>query len=320
MGEVLSRLSRRTRHFFHLVSNIRPIVWIGLYILLTPLFAAIYWALPDGQFRIPDGASTDFGGWLYYSIVTITTLGFGDYTPTHGWAQMVTAIEVMCGLIILGLFLNAVGSMKSEIDVESEIEKQRQLHYSGEHDKLLKSIPSVLHVINQFLAYCYVVTTPASRRHDSDASYNPKFVFSDMVDLFKPSGLSSDGTSLPSAERLVKSAGRVSLCLDSLQTRVDLTLWPELLEYSFAFVAGYQMFSSSEAFSHHVSLLIPRESGKGTNAEAALSEMISGIKGVSEAKKERSMEPVVELYYFIKENADIARKLEVTLTKLSSGV
>ena len=22
------------------------------------------------------------GSWLYYSIVTITTLGFGDYTPT----------------------------------------------------------------------------------------------------------------------------------------------------------------------------------------------------------------------------------------------
>ena len=103
-------ISNRVRHFFHVVSNIRPIVWIGLYVVVTPVFALIYMALPDWQFRIPDGAGTDFGSWLYYSIVTITTLGFGDYTPAHGWAQAVTAVEVMCGLIFLGLFLNAVGN------------------------------------------------------------------------------------------------------------------------------------------------------------------------------------------------------------------
>ena len=98
--------SDKVRHFFHVVSNIRPIVWIGIYVCITPIFALIYWALPDGQFRIPDNAGTDYGSWLYYSIVTITTLGFGDYTPAHGWAQAVTAIEVMCGLIFLGFFLN----------------------------------------------------------------------------------------------------------------------------------------------------------------------------------------------------------------------
>ena len=74
----MESLSDRTKHFFHIVSNIRPIIWIGLYVCLTPIFATIYWALPDGQFRIPDNAGTDWGSWFYYSIVTITTLGFGD--------------------------------------------------------------------------------------------------------------------------------------------------------------------------------------------------------------------------------------------------
>ncbi|MDE6692958.1 MAG: potassium channel family protein, partial [Muribaculaceae bacterium] len=91
-------ISARIRHFFHVISNVRPIIWIGSYIALVPVFALIYWALPDSQFRIPDGAGVDFGSWLYYSIVTITTIGFGDYTPAHGWAQCVTAVEVMCGL------------------------------------------------------------------------------------------------------------------------------------------------------------------------------------------------------------------------------
>lgn len=206
-------LSIRTRHFFHVVSNVRPIAWIGLYIGLIPLFALIYQILPDGQFRIPDGGDTDFGSWLYYSIVTISTLGFGDYTPAHGWAQAVTAIEVMCGLVILGFFLNAVGSMKSEIDVESELERQRILHEATERDKLIKTIPAILSVINRFLEY---------------------------------SGRYSQTNSTHDRNRLISSAARASLCLDSMQSRIDLSQWPVLLENCFTFVADYQLYISTD--------------------------------------------------------------------------
>lgn len=146
--------SDRSRHFFHVVSNVRPLVWICVYLALMPLFAFFYQLLPDWQFRIPDGGGTTYGSWLYYSIVTITTLGFGDYTPAHGGAQALTAIEVMCGMLTIGFFLNAVGSMKSEIDVISEKEKQRRVHEALESDKLLKNIPVLLHKMNLFLAWC----------------------------------------------------------------------------------------------------------------------------------------------------------------------
>lgn len=201
-------------HFFHVVSTIRPIVWIGIYVACTPLFALIYWALPDGQFRIPDGGGTDFGSWLYYSIVTITTLGFGDYTPAHGWAQAITAIEVMCGLVFLGFFLNAVGSLKSENDIESELEKQQEAHKALELQKLQKSIPMVIHNLVHFLECCQLP------------------------------GATESGTE--AMKKLEKSAARTSLCLDSLESRVDLTLWPEILEDCFAFVANWQMLSESD--------------------------------------------------------------------------
>ena len=236
--------SQRLTHFFHVVSNIRPIVWIGLYVCVTPIFAFIYLLLPEGQFRIPEGDTTGFGSWLYYSIVTITTLGFGDYTPAKGAAQAVTAVEVMCGLIFLGLFLNAVGAMKSEIDVESEVEKQRRMHHAKEHDKLISSLPMVLHALNVFLAYCYAVTTPIIKRKEDEARYNPDFTFQDMEDMEKPTGLPFDTTHIPAIDRLMGSASQTSLVLDSLQQRVDLTLWPRLLENCFAFVANWQLFSN----------------------------------------------------------------------------
>lgn len=283
-------LSDRIRHFFHVVSNVRPIVWIAMYVGLTPIFALIYWALPDAQFRIPDGAGVDYGSWLYYSIVTITTLGFGDYTPAHGWAQAVTAVEVMCGLVILGFFLNAVGSMKSEIDLESEIEKQRRLHDAAEKDKLLKNIPSILHTLNQFLSYCYAATTPKAKRNEVDPEYNPDFTIDDMKEIYHPSGLSSDLSDRPAVERLMVSASHTSLCLDSLQTRVDLTQWPELLENCFTFVANCQMFSAND---------IPSENKSLNAADAA-------------------HHPLLPLANFIRTNAGLARSIETELTQLAS--
>ena len=313
-------LSDRIRHFFHVVSNVRSIVWICLYVVLTPIFALIYWGLPDGQFRIPDNAGTDYGSWLYYSIVTITTLGFGDYTPAHGWAQAVTAVEVMCGLIILGLFLNAVGSMKSEIDVESELEKQRRLHEKTEHDKLLKSAPSILHNINTFLAYCYAVTTPLSKRDKGAGSFNEDFTFSDMADLYEPSHLAFDTSRRPAVDRLMKSAARTSLFLDTMEGRVDMTLWPQLMEDCFTFVANYQLFSSSDLLERRLSGNDDEVSSSTplTKNEKDIAEKIASWKDPDLTKSGAEMQPYVELYHFIKENGELALKIEGAITSICS--
>lgn len=212
---MINHISNRIRHFFHVVSNVRPIIWMGLYLGLIPIFALIYHWLPDGQFRIPDMGGVDYGSWLYYSIVTITTLGFGDYTPMGAGAQAVTAIEVGCGLAIMGFFLNAVGAMKSEIDVDAEIEKQRQLHNAQEKDKLLQSIPLVLHNLNLYISKCKALA--------ADSNHDRARILS-----------------------LLRSGSRTALCIDSLQNRVDLTLWPELLESCFGFVADFQMYSAED--------------------------------------------------------------------------
>lgn len=268
--------SRRLRHFWHTVSNIRPIVWISLYICLVPVFALFYWAMPDGQFRIPDGGTTGFGGWLYYSIVTITTLGFGDYTPMGMAAQWVTAVEVLLGLVTIGFFLNAVGSMKSEIDIDTELEKQRQLHEQAQRDRLVKNIPVFIHKLNQFLSYCYAVTTPLSKR-DARLSYNENFTADDMADMYKPSGLPGDHSGRSAIVSMMKCAYSLSLYLDSLQSRMDLSLWPQLLEDCFSFVANYQMLSPVEP---------------------------------SEA-------PDHEIIHFIRTNAALARRMETRLTAIA---
>lgn len=271
------KASRKLTHFWHIVSNIRPIFWIMLYIGFVPVFAFFYWLLPDGQFRIPDMGGVNFGDWVYYSIVTLTTLGFGDYTPCAAGSQWITAIEVLCGLVTIGFFLNAVGSMKSEIDVESELEKQRLVHEAQEKEKLQKSTSILYFKLNQFLSFCYAVTTPLAKRGEA-LNFNANFTDADMADKDKPSGLPDDHSQLSAVENLMKCSASLSLFLDTLQSRIDLTLWPELLEDCFAFVANFQMLSSPD----HKSI--------GTD----------------------------ELAHYIRSNAAIARNIEIILTQVSS--
>lgn len=270
-------IGRKLQHFWHVVSNIRPIFWITLYLCLVPLFALFYWLLPPGQFRIPDAGGANYGDWVYYSIVTLTTLGFGDYTPCAAGSQWITAVEVLCGLVTIGFFLNAVGSMKSEIDVESELDKQRLVHQATEKEKLIKNTSILIFKLNQFLSYCYAVTTPLDKR-GKQLQYNENFNIDDLTDMNKPSGLPDDHSNRSAVESMMKCAGSLSLFLDSMQSRIDLTLWPDLLEDCFAFVANYQMLSIDE----------------------------------------KTTIPTEELIHFIRSNASIARNIEITLTKLAS--
>lgn len=310
--------SQRLSHFFHVVSNIRPVVWIGLYVCATLIFALIYWALPAGQFHLPEDTSGDYGSWLYYSIVSITTLGFGDFTPAHPAARAITAIEVMCGLIFLGFFLNAVGSMKSEIDVESEIEKQKAIHNAMEKEKLRNSVPMIVSSINVFLAYCYAVTTPSDKREGLEVKYNPDFRIHDMAGMFEPSGLPIDRTKLPAVERLMYSAQQLSLALDSFQQRVDLTLWPALLENCFSFVANYQMFSNTDVmFRNSEKITLANPSGNEEDSLRQLSRKIAMLTPETDISSDPDLNAVEELYDFIKENAAKAMEIATSLSELA---
>ena len=46
--------------------------------------------------------TNDFGTCLYFSVSTLTTLGYGDFFPTPE-ARMVAAIEAFTGYVLLGL-------------------------------------------------------------------------------------------------------------------------------------------------------------------------------------------------------------------------
>ena len=47
------------------------------------------------------GTRSDFLDALYLSLVTLTTLGFGDIVPTAGWLRLATPLEALIGFGLL---------------------------------------------------------------------------------------------------------------------------------------------------------------------------------------------------------------------------
>ncbi|MGL1957884.1 MAG: ion channel [Colwellia sp.] len=68
------------------------------YIELIINFAVIYYLLPKGYFDLPIKSFIDS---LYFSGVTITTLGYGDISPKHSFPQLLTVYEVLCGFSLV---------------------------------------------------------------------------------------------------------------------------------------------------------------------------------------------------------------------------
>lgn len=52
----------------------------------------------------------NFTRMLYFSAVTITTLGYGDISPTTQISRILIASEVVLGIVVIGMFLGAVTS------------------------------------------------------------------------------------------------------------------------------------------------------------------------------------------------------------------
>jgi hypothetical protein len=80
-----------------------------IYLLLGTLWAIFYafieFAVPNA-FRYPVAQSVDLTAeFIYYSFVTLTTLGYGDITPVHPVARTLSYLEAVTGQLFLAVLV-----------------------------------------------------------------------------------------------------------------------------------------------------------------------------------------------------------------------
>jgi len=75
--------------------------WAGWSLLFASFFALIFWRLGSSCFHTQH-LDFNFLTLFYYSVVTFTTLGFGDIIPKTSTAAVWVTVEVIFGYIMLG--------------------------------------------------------------------------------------------------------------------------------------------------------------------------------------------------------------------------
>lgn len=82
---------------------------ISLYLLIGLTWTYVYVILErlaPGSFRFPEGSVVEYGDlvaeFIYYSYVTLTTLGYGDIQPVSSWARTLSLLEAITGVLFMG--------------------------------------------------------------------------------------------------------------------------------------------------------------------------------------------------------------------------
>lgn len=87
---------------------------IAIYFLLAGLFTAMYTILESiapGAFVSSNGAEITWQQLNYFSLVTISTLGYGDITPVTSTAQSLSALEASIGTLYIAVLIGRFVSL-----------------------------------------------------------------------------------------------------------------------------------------------------------------------------------------------------------------
>lgn len=99
-------------------------VFIPSYLMVIISLAFAYQqidVLAPGAIAYTNGELVDgFGDFLYFSIISLTTVGYGDITPISGFARFLASAEALCGILMavisIGFIVNAQNHLRLIID------------------------------------------------------------------------------------------------------------------------------------------------------------------------------------------------------------
>jgi hypothetical protein len=92
---------------------------ISVYLMLGFAFGSVYYLvniLNPGGFALNTAKLTENGSpdMMYFSFVTLATLGYGDITPVSKTARALAEFEALAGMLYIAIFMARLVSLRSE--------------------------------------------------------------------------------------------------------------------------------------------------------------------------------------------------------------
>ena len=107
-----TRRGKRFYYFWLILADCGRSFWpLFLWSLVTTMiFAFVFWVLGTSAFDVEHLPKGSFLTMFYYSVVTFSTLGFGDVVPKTPFAAILVMVEVILGYIMLGMLISVLAN------------------------------------------------------------------------------------------------------------------------------------------------------------------------------------------------------------------
>ena len=215
----------------------KPHVYALIYMAVIPIYASIYfffWPILGDQ--------RSFAECLYFSIVTITTLGYGDIAPQGEIGQLVCASEPLLGVLLIGLFLNSVAGSRNDAIRAVQRERDEQAYRETQRTRLRSHFKLIAPTIGRYRASVVQISRPVGTDLEK---YNPDFRLNDMKDLYQPTRLMREGFLQSAINGYFQTLELLHKELCELVRNVDLRCFPEVEAHSLNMIATIAGFDYS---------------------------------------------------------------------------
>lgn len=297
------------REYLKTLMTKKPIVYARLFLSLIPLYAVAYTLLPDSSLQL-NNDNSGFFSYFYFSVITITTLGYGDITPVGNLGQLLAASEALLGIILIGLFLNSL-SYHHGIEVQ---ESEKQIQQKRAEKRAIERFTAFNQLvelnINRYKMYSFTITTPFSERKQGTA-FNENFQFNDMKDLFEPTTRLSDNHLTPAINYYFESLKELVASLEELVKLGYIQLWPDIENLCMKFIKDSKELDFSEYILNQPDVVIGGQSAAELDAK-----MIKNHEGEAQFLPNNALNPYVALYHLLHKSYGFIR----TYKKMASEI
>jgi hypothetical protein len=297
----LCRLIKAFPPFFKEVySNSPSLRYAYRYFLSIPLFALVYWLFPSLLNKPGDYLDS-----LYFSVVTITTLGFGDVTPATSTGKLIVITQVVLGVTFWGLFLNALSREHS--DFMNDLEKIHQKsNYKRKEKGRLRGHWNLMepHINKYLVALNLLIGTAKENKLNTDFTLKDLNRFDDLV------ALTTHNINVTKIEYYYEQLNNISSQITTLIQEVDLQLFPQLEQYCINFVKATYEFD-------HSGFLIQIVKSEKSSIEP-LRGLIATYDGAMEYQENSILNPFISLYKQLKIQISLIDKIGNNIESLNS--
>ena len=290
--------------------KLRPFKLFFIYITLIFIYALGYYSIPDAV-NVPDFT---FIKSLYFSTVTITTLGYGDITPKSNYAMLTVASEAILGVVIIGIFLSSLWQSFADRIEKQQDELIRNKTSMQNLHKLLSFYKYLLIILTDCQLALFELTTPINSRGEQ-LKPNPDFAFSDMQDMYKISLLTKNGFSIPVVHLYFDKLDLLLNELKFMLSNFDLSEYPVIHSVIVDFLALSRGQDIREALYSYEKL----GDGKRLMKDILVSLIIEQHEPPDPAdpkNKSNVITPAIILYYTAKQQIEYINSLKEEFKKL----